>query len=69
MGLYNMDAFSVTLNNAFSKRKAKYISEPFQLFPKTEEEQKREAEETKRKLIARLDAWKKAFDENNSHQE
>ncbi len=65
-GLYNLDALSVALNNAFSKRKAKYIEEPFRIFPKTEDEQKREAEETRKKLVAKLDAWKQAFEKSKN---
>ena len=68
-GLYNLDALSVALNNSFSKRKAKYIEQPFQIFPKTEDEKKREIEETRKKLVERLDAWKKAFDKQNGQKE
>lgn len=61
-GLYNLDALTVSLNNAFSKKKIKYLEQPMQIFPKTEDEKKREIEETRKKLVARLDAWKQAFD-------
>lgn len=61
-GLYNYDALAVALNNAFSKHKEKYITEPFKLFEPTEEEKQREIEETRKKMIARLDAWKQEFD-------
>lgn len=65
-GLYNLDALSVALNNAFSKKKAKYMERPLQIFPKTEEEKKREIEETRRKFVARLDALKQAFEKNKA---
>ena len=68
-GLYNLDALSVALNNSFSKRKAKYIEQPFQIFPKTEDEKKRDIEETRKKLVERLDAWKKAFDSQQNKPE
>ncbi len=61
-GLYNLDALSVALNNAFSKHRAKYLDKPLDIFPKTEEEKQREIDETRKKLVARLDAWKKAFE-------
>ena len=65
-GLYTLDALSVALNNSFSKRKAKYIEQPFQIFPKTEDEKKREIEETRKKLVERLDALKKEFESNKN---
>lgn len=65
-GLYNLDALSVALNNAFSKKKAKYMERPLQIFPKTEDEKKREIEETRRKFVARLDALKQAFEKNKA---
>ena len=68
-GLYNLDALTVSLNNAFSKKKIKYLEQPMQIFPKTEDEKKREIEETRKKLVARLDAWKKAFDKQNGQKE
>lgn len=68
-GLYTLDALSVALNNSFSKKKAKYIEKPLDIFPKTEEEKQREAEETRRKFVERLDAWKKAFDSQSKTQE
>lgn len=68
-GLYNLDALTVSLNNAFSKKKIKYLEQPMQIFPKTEDEKKREIEETRKKLAARLDAWKKAFDKQNGQKE
>ena len=64
-GLYVYDALAVALNNSFSKKKEKYMAEPLKLFEPTEDEKKRAAEETRRKLIARLDAWKQAFDKQN----
>ncbi len=64
-GLYFNNAVSVALNNAFSKKKSQYIEKPIRLFPETEDEKKAKAEETKRKLVAKLNAWKDAFDKAN----
>lgn len=64
-GLYNYDALAVALNNSFSKRKEKYMAEPLKLFEPTENEKKREADETRKKFIAKLDAWKQAFEKQN----
>ncbi len=61
-GLYNYNAVYVAINNAFNKQKQKYIKEPLQLFPPTEDERKAKIEANNRKLIERLNAWKDAFD-------
>ena len=61
-GLYVHNAVAVAINNAFSKTKLKYISEPIKLFKPTEEEQQAKIEETRRKLVEKLNAFKDAFD-------
>ena len=61
-GLYNHNAVAVAINNAFSKQKQKYIAEPIKLFEPTEAEKEAKAEETRRKLVEKLNAWKDAFD-------
>lgn len=64
-GAYNMNALSVVIGNAFSKKGTppkKYLAKPLDVFPKTEEEQKAEQERKQRELIAKLSAWKKTFD-------
>ena len=61
-GLYNHSAFSVAINNAFSKQKQKYINKPLQLFPPSEDERKAQIAENNRKLIARLNAFKDEFE-------
>ena len=61
-GLYVHNAVAVAINNAFNKQKQKYVAEPMQLFKPSEEEQKAKAEETRRKLVERLNAFKDAFD-------
>lgn len=68
-GLYNYDALAVALNNSFSKKKEKYVTEPFKLFAPSEEEKQREIEETRRKLIERLNAWKEDFERSQAKQE
>lgn len=61
-GLYVHNAVAVAINNAFSKQKQKYIAEPIKLFEPTEAEKEAKAEETRRKLVKKLNAWKDAFD-------
>ena len=61
-GLYVHNAVAVAINNAFSKTKQKYIAEPIKLFKPTEEEQQAKIEETRRKLVEKLNAFKDAFD-------
>jgi hypothetical protein len=69
-GLYFNNAVSVALNNGFNKKKIQYIDKPIRLFPETEDEKKAKAEENRRKLVAKLNAWKDAFDkaQNKAHQ-
>ena len=67
-GLYNMNAVSVALSNAFSKQKQKYIKEPIQLFQPTEDEKEAKAEETRRKLVEKLNAWKDAFEKSKGNK-
>ena len=61
-GLYFHNAVAVALNNAFSKQKQKYMAEPIKLFEPTEDEKQRKIEETRRKLVNKLNAFKDAFD-------
>ena len=61
-GLYVHNAVAVAINNAFSKQKQKYIAEPIKLFEPTEEEKQAKIEETRRKLVEKLNAFKDAFD-------
>ena len=63
-GLYNHNAVSVAINNAFSKQKQKYIQEPIRIFPPTEDERKAQVEANNRKLVERLNAWKDAFEKS-----
>ena len=65
-GMYNMNAFSVVIGNAFRKKgssPSKYLEKPLDVFPKTEEELEAEKARKQRELIVKLSAWKKAFDE------
>lgn len=65
-GLYSMNALSVVIGNAFSKKGTpprKYLEKPLDIFPKTETEQKVEMEQKQQELIAKLSIWKKMFDE------
>lgn len=67
-GLYNHNAVSVAINNAFSKQKQKYIKEPIQIFPPTEDERKAQIEANNRKLVERLNAWKDAFEKSKGNK-
>ena len=67
-GLYNYNAVSTSINNAFSKQKQKYIREPIRLFPQTEDERRTQIEENNRKLVERLNAWKDAFDKSKGNK-
>ena len=64
-GLYIYDAFAVALGNAFSKRKQTYIEKPIELFPPTEEELERKAEETRRAFVEKLNAFAAEFNKRN----
>ena len=64
-GAYVYDAVATALGNAFRKKGAKaqnYLERPLQVYPKTEEEERYEAEMERRKIIKRLNAWKAAWD-------
>ena len=63
-GLYVHNAVAVAINNAFNKQKQKYIATPVQIFTPTEDEKKAKAEETRRKLVEKLNAWKDAFEQS-----
>lgn len=64
-GLYIYDAFAVVLGNAFSKKKNKYIEKPFELFPPTEEELERKAEETRKAFVKKLNAFAAEWNKRN----
>jgi len=64
-GVYFTDALSCVIGNAFGKKGSpprKYMAEPLDIFPKTEAEQEAETERKQQELIAKLSAWKAAFD-------
>ena len=64
-GIYTLNALSVVIGNAFSKKGTpprKYPEKPLDIFPKTAEEEAAEMERKQRELIMKLSAWKKAFD-------
>ena len=63
-GLYNYDALSVVISNAFGgkgAKKLKYMAEPIELHP-----HKDTPEEIKQKLVKELNAWKEAWDNRGS---
>ena len=61
-GLYVHNAVAVAINNAFSKSKQKYINKPIQIIPPSADERKRQIEETRRKLVEKLNAFKDEFE-------
>lgn len=68
MGMYNYNAHSTTLANAFKdkgKPTSNYLEKPIEFFPKTEEEEKAEAEKIKAKIIANLNALKDEWEKRN----
>ena len=65
-GTYNYMAVQLAIANSFSKPGTppkKYVEKPFEIFPKTEAEEKAEQEQKQRELIRKLSAWKKMFDQ------
>lgn len=50
-GMYTLNALQVALNNAFDKKKIKYVEKPFDIFPKTEAEIEAEKQEEREKLV------------------
>ena len=57
-GLYNSNAFSVVVSNAFGKgQKQKYLEKPIEIRPK-----KTTPEEARQIVVDQLNAWKEAFD-------
>lgn len=64
-GLYNTEAFSVVIANAFGQKgtkKHKYLDKPIERKP-----QQQSPEEAKQTVIDQLNAWKTRWDE--SHKE
>jgi len=57
-GLYNSNAFSVVISNAFSKgQKQKYLEKPIEIRP-----EKVSPEKARQIVIDQLNAWKEAWD-------
>ena len=61
-GLYNHNAVSVAINNAFSNHKLKYIQKPLEIIKPTEAEEKKRIELIRKKLVERLNAFKDEFE-------
>lgn len=64
-GIYILNALSVVIGNAFSKKGTpprKYLEKPLDVFPKTDAEIAAEEEQKQKDLIAKLSAWKTLFD-------
>lgn len=61
-GLYNYHAVRVALSNAFDKHsRAKYMDQPLDIFPPTEEETAERLEKEAEELERRLTAFERAF--------
>ena len=68
-GLYIFDAVAVAVSNCFSKHKQKYLSEPIRIIPKTEDELQAEKEETRRKMVERLNQFAKEFNKKKEAEQ
>ena len=70
-GLYNFTAFSTALSNIHLDGKQhkpnKYLEKPIELFEKTEEEKKIEAEKAKQKVIAQLNQFKEQWEKRKKN--
>ena len=55
-GMYTLDALSVVMTNAFSKKKADYLDKPIDIFAKTKAELEEEAKAKREKVIKQLNA-------------
>ena len=64
-GMYFIYSIQVALD---SKHKAKYPEQPFDIFPKTEEEKKAEIEKERRKVIEYFTNLKQRWDNGNNRQ-
>lgn len=67
-GMYNYTAHATTLSNAFKKKGSKsqeYLKKPLDIFPKTPDEEKREVEQLRQKVISNLTALKDEWDRKN----
>lgn len=65
-GLYVHNAVSVAINNAFSKNKLKYIKSPLEILKPTEEEEQEKAEQIRKKLVERLNAFKDEWERKHT---
>lgn len=67
-GFYNFTAFSTALSNIHFDNKPhkvnKYLEKPFDLFEKTEEEKKQEAEKARQKIIDSLKRLEAMYNRN-----
>lgn len=61
-GNYGLSALYTAIDGVLNgkKAKAKYVPEPVEIFPLTEEEKREKEEEKKRKAIAEFMNWAKA---------
>jgi hypothetical protein len=63
-GMYIYEAFAVVLSNAFAEKGSTpkhYATEPYDIFPKTEEERRADEDRELRKMVAQLNAWERSF--------
>lgn len=65
MGAYNYTAHAVVLSNAFRSKGHKaeeYLKKPIDFFPKSEEEEKQEAEKIKQRVIDNLNRFQEMWE-------
>ena len=55
-GMYTMKSLESVIGTAFGKQKVKYVSEPFNIFPKTKLEEEQEKARERQKLINYLNS-------------
>ena len=60
LGAYVANAVTVAIANTFGKKRADYLKQPLDLFPKTEAEKQIEIREEKKKLIDWLSGLKQS---------
>ena len=65
-GVYTYKAFEIVMANAFASKGTRpkpYLEKPLDIFPKTKEEIEAEEEQALQQLVASLNSWKKAWDD------
>lgn len=72
MGMYAYQGVQIAINNSFrgkGQQAQNYPDKPFKFFKPTPEEEKAEAEETRKRIIENLSAIKADFDKRNVRED